>query len=238
MTHESSAGAQRAKLPEEIRIVSYPPLLYFWPVIVVSGVCGLLDAVGLHAPVGYGAAFLAAFLLSAAAMGVDIPRNVAVIITLTIAVIGLLLWIFGIYSLPLAWLWEGIVWLMPRFEVHTGLGIAVFGGILYVIMLLCARLDSRWEINPNQFEHIKWGRSDRSITHGAKAVRCDFRDVLELLLGVGGGDLVIYDANGTTELERIGNIPFLMWRKEIILEYLEEVRVRGIRPGLPEGEDG
>jgi hypothetical protein len=95
-----------------------------------------------------------------------------------------------------------------RYSRGMGLAIAVLMSFPYMLMLLWARLQNRWRITHNEFEHSSWGRADDSLARGAKRVRSTYPDLLELLLA-GAGTLIVYSATGRAELRRINNVPML-----------------------------
>ena len=91
-------------------------------------------------------------------------------------------------------------------------------------MLINSRLNDRWRITPNEFEHYVFGRSDKSMGRGAKQVGSDYPDIWELLLCL-AGTLVIKDAQGQRTLGRIENVPFLPIRMAKINRILQSIRV-------------
>ena len=95
-----------------------------------------------------------------------------------------------------------------RYSRGMGVAIAVLLAFPYMLMLLWARLQNRWRITHNEFEHYSWGRADDSLARGAKRVRSTYPDLLELLLA-GAGTLIVYSATGRSELRRINNVPML-----------------------------
>ena len=95
-----------------------------------------------------------------------------------------------------------------RYDPALGLALSLLMTPPYLTMLVWARLQHRWRITHNEFEHYSWGRADDSLARGAKRVRSTFPDLLELLL-CGAGTLVVYSATGRTELRRIPHVPLI-----------------------------
>jgi len=113
-----------------------------------------------------------------------------------------------------------------RVQYNRGLGLAIsiMLALPYAVMLIWARMQNKWRITHNEFEHFSWGRADDSLARGAKRVRSTYPDLLELLLA-GAGTLVVYSATGRSELRRIHNIPLLpLLRKRVDL-ILEQTAV-------------
>lgn len=111
-----------------------------------------------------------------------------------------------------------------QYNRGLGLAISIMLALPYAVMLIWARLQNKWRITHNEFEHFSWGRADDSLARGAKRVRSTYPDLLELLLA-GAGTLVVYSATGRSELRRIHNVPLLpLLRKRIDL-ILEQTAV-------------
>ncbi len=95
-----------------------------------------------------------------------------------------------------------------QYNRSLGFALSIILLVPYVLMLGWARLNDRWRITHNEFEHRAWGKSDDSLGRGAKTIRASYPDVFELLLGL-AGTLTVYNANGTQELRRIPHVMFL-----------------------------
>ena len=105
-----------------------------------------------------------------------------------------------------------------------GLTISILLALPFAVMFLWSRLQHKWRITHNEFEHYSWGRADDSLARGAKRVRSTYPDLLELLLA-GAGTLVVYSATGRQELRRIHHVPFLFWVRRRINRLLEKTAV-------------
>jgi len=73
--------------------------------------------------------------------------------------------------------------LAVQYNRGLGLAISIMLALPYAVMLIWARLQNKWRITHNEFEHFSWGRADDSLARGAKRVRSTYPDLLELLLG-------------------------------------------------------
>ena len=222
--------AKKDRPPRHIHEVvfhTYPKLLFIWPIILAGLLFWpLVSYWGANAEV-VGWVYLVIVASVILTLGIDLERDHAVF------------WL--VVFLALFFLGK---WLDARFETFTGIGDLyrwfadrdvqydpAFGGVLsllllpsYVIMLVYARLQHRWRITHNEFEHYSWGRADDSLARGAKRVRSTFPDLLELLL-CGAGTLVVYSATGRTELRRIPHVPMIFLVRRRINRLLEATAI-------------
>jgi hypothetical protein len=219
---------------------SYPKLLFAWPLILAGYVLYLLPAAWTTNHAEYGWLYMAIAFLVVLTMGVDLERNIAVFwVVLIGGFYALGLWLrdaqhitfFGdIYNYFLA--------LNVRYSPSLGLGLSIFLSVPYAVMLIWSRIQDKWRITHNEFEHLSWGRADDSLARGAKRVRTTYPDVFELLLA-GAGTLIVYSANGTTELRRIQHVPMLPLIRGKITRLLESTSVVDEPArGITEEEDG
>jgi hypothetical protein len=211
----------------EVVFHTYPKLLFVWPIIVAGLVFWPLVSQWDASAEVVGWVYLLIVSTVILTLGIDLERDHAVFWM----VVFLALFFLG-------------KWLDARFETFTGIGDLYrwfanrdvrydpsFGGVLsllllppYVAMLIYARLQHRWRITHNEFEHYSWGRADDSLARGAKRVRSTFPDLLELLL-CGAGTLVVYSATGRTELRRIPHVPMIFLVRRRINKLLESTSV-------------
>ncbi len=159
-------------------------------------------------------------------IGVDIERNVGVF------------WAIAILFLYFLGKWLGDAKGLPVFEhmydffadmqvqYNRGFGLAVSCLLLvpYGVIVFWARIQNKWRITHNEFEHYSFGRADDSLARGAKRVRSTYPDLLELLL-LGSGTLIVYSATGRSELRRIPNVPLLPLMRRRINAILEQTAV-------------
>lgn len=232
----------------EVRFVTYPKLLFVWPLILaglvfyypaqwatpkplsevattaemqasLEGVAGTMAGVPNYSAtletLGWIYIFLA--LLVFLALGVDVDRNQAVF---WVVLFGLF-WILGLWLRDV----QGITifgniynWfdgMNVQYDRAFGLGMSIILLVPYLLMIGWARLNDRWRITHNEFEHYSFGKLDDSLGRGAKTIRSSFPDVFELILGL-AGTLIVYNASGTQELRRIPHVLFLpMVRKKL-----------------------
>ena len=158
-----------------------------------------------------GWAYIWIALIVVLALGIDLGRNQALVLVLFIAfvwVLGLLLrdrYHFTLFGDIYRWFAERNV----QYDRNLALSLSILLLIPYLFMLIWARLNDRWRITHNEFEHYSLGRSSDSLGRGAKAIRSEFPDFFEAVLGLGAGTLIVSDASGTRELRRIPNVVLL-----------------------------
>jgi len=181
--------------------------------------------------------YLAILVLVVLTIGVDIERNVAVfwlVVMLLFFFLGR--WLadakgftfFGdIYSF-----FDG---LDVQYDRGMGLMLSLLLAVPYGVVMVWARLQNKWRITHNEFEHYSWGRADDSLARGAKRVRSTYPDLLELLLA-GAGTLIVYSATGRSELRRIHNVPLLPLKRKKINQILEQLRVTDSHEAVIEEE--
>ena len=159
-------------------------------------------------------------------VGVDIERNVGVF------------WLVAILLFFFLGKWLGDAKGFPVFshmyhffagmdvQYNRGLGLAVSALLLipFGVIVFWARIQNKWRITHNEFEHYSLGRADDSLARGAKRVRSTYPDLFELLL-MGSGTLIVYSATGRSELRRIPNVPMLPLLRRRINRILEQTAV-------------
>jgi hypothetical protein len=174
-----------------------------------------------------GWAYIWIALLVVLALGVDLGRNQALVLLLLIAfvwVLGILLrdkYHFTLFGDIYRWLAAQNV----QYDRGLGLCLSILLGVPYVLVLVWARVNDRWRITPNEFEHYSFGRSSESLGRGAKAIRSEFPDFFEAVLGFGAGTLIVCDANGMRELRRISNVLLLPIVRKKLYRVLERTAV-------------
>jgi hypothetical protein len=166
-------------------------------------------------------------LIVVLALGIDLGRNYALVLVLFIAfvwVLGVLLrdrYHFTLFGDIYRWFAERNV----QYDRNLALCLSILLLVPYLFMLIWARLNDRWRITHNEFEHHSLGRSSDSLGRGAKAIRSEFPDFFEAVLGLGAGTLIVYDASGSRELRRISNVVLLPIVRRKIERILERTAV-------------
>ena len=252
----------------EVKFVTYPKLLFIWPIILAgfvfypfaaphhpisasvaeyeaalarpaaeapapaSAPADASDAATVatkpHDPFlsgkleGLGWAYLWIVILVLLTLGVDLGRNVFAFWVVVVAAVWVLgLWLqdtkgFTIFGDIYRW----FAGLDVQYNRALGFTLSILLLVPYVVMLGWARINDKWRITHNEFEHHSFGKTDDSLGRGAKTIRTSFPDVLELLLGM-AGTLIVFNATGTKELRRIPHVmflPLIRKRLNLILE--------------------
>jgi len=256
----------------EVTFVTYPKLLFIWP-IIVAGFAFWLPGYGAQAPAAtatgapattaapspgasgqpvaaassagvsprlevLGWLYIFTFALVLLTLGVDVDRNMAIFLVILTA----LLWVLGMYLRDVKHftffgdIYRWFANLNVQYDRSLGLALSIILLVPYVLMLGWARLNDRWRITHNEFEHRAWGKSDDSLGRGAKTIRASYPDVFELLLGL-AGTLTVYNANGTQELRRIPHVMFLPIVRQRLGKILETTSIT-VGQAEDEEEDG
>jgi hypothetical protein len=187
---------------------------------------------------GIGWAYIWVAVVVIMALAVDIDRNQFMFWLVVVA----LVWVFGLWLKDvksITVLGDIVRWfgrLDVQYDRALGLAVSVILLVPFILLMAWARLNDRWRITHNDFEHSSFGRIDESLGRGAKTIRTSFPDVLELLLGM-AGTLIVYNASGTRELRRIQHVMFLPFVRRRLTQILETTQVTP-SGALDEEDDG
>lgn len=239
--HRLVARYNSGKL-SEITLFSYPKLVYIWVIIAL----GFL----FNWPIGYyqwvsenalGWWYLVAMMTVLLTTCIDLNRVTSLLWLALIAIITLTYFLVSV-TLGETFMDEIGRWfasLTPPYPTKWALALSVVASIPYVIMFIGVRINDRWFISHNQFEHRTVLGKDDSLARGAKRVKATYPDILELLL-LGSGTLTIYSAQGKGDivLAEIRNIPFLFFRMGHIDRILESTQVDVAAEEESGGEEG
>ncbi len=212
---------------DEVVFHTYPKLIFAWPVVLAGFLffpfAHFMTDEAFIGTLGWAyVGILATVLLT---MGIDLDRNLSVfwlVIVVAVVLLAALLDTQDIKVLSKTLEWLGAT----DVKYNKGLGLAVSLLLLppYALMLFWSRLNHRWRMTHNEFEHYAWGRADDSLARGAKRVRSTYPDWLEFLL-LGAGTLIVYSASGRQELRRIPHVPRLRRVRKKINQLLESQQV-------------
>jgi hypothetical protein len=215
---------QGARAHGTVYIASFPPILYFWPTIIVCVAAALSQAASGTDSLLAGWFFVGVLTLNFIVLAHDFDQKQFVILMLLLAVFGLLAWIVNLYGHT--FLRTAVNWLLgfkPILSTDTYL---LVGGVLIILSVLglMSPLLSYWKLEQNEFIHYSQpaGR-DRNIARAQCSVYKEIPDIFEYLLFFGGGTLVI--RRNDQVLATIPNIPFLSFRMPAIETLLAETRV-------------
>ncbi len=209
--------------PDAVVFHSYPKLLFAWPLILFGVVFYFLPETWS----GFlGWVYLFITLVTVTALAIDLERNYAFVWSLVFGIFFFVgKWLHASFDIPFFERVFGFFYgLGTKYDPGYGMALSLLLLFPYVVMLVWVRINSRWRITHNEFEHYAWGRADDSLARGAKRVRSTYPDLLEFLL-CGAGTLIVYSATGRTELRRIPNVPLLFRVRKRINELLESQQV-------------
>lgn len=231
------AQDKRRRDASQIVFFSYPKFLYAWPLILLAAVFPLLG--GLVSPGVEGWIFLITVLTVLMAMGFDLSRNLAISWLVTIVAIAFcIMWLKDARNVIFfSEIGNHLASKSPVISRDWQYLFALFGGLLYLIMILNARINQRWRITHNEIEHYSMLSKDDALGRGAKRVITSYPDFLELLL-CGAGTIQIYSAQGGMLLRNISNVPWLIFRSAKISRILEATEVTASKGDEEEGQDG
>jgi len=222
--NEKGKETQKKELYEVV-FYTYPKLVFTWPLIAMgfllwpAAYWGWVDAEILAWIWG------ATVLLVVITMGVDMNRNYTIFALVIVVAFWLLVVVMNLKGFSLfRRIYHFFADLDPQYSPNLGLIVSIPLLIAFGIMWGWTRVNSRWRITHNEFEHYQLGRLDDSIARGAKRVRTSYPDLFELLICL-AGDLVIYDASGRREIRRIPHVPMLPFVKKKINILLERMAV-------------
>lgn len=224
---KSSKSSKAPRPLSEVVFHTYPKLLFAWPILLAGFVFWpLVDGLGMPAEF-LGWVYLFIMFICVLTISVDVERNHA-FVWLLVFIIFILLG-FWLSDSSLSFTFFGNIFnffdrLDVRYNSGFGLGLSLLLSGPYLVMMLWARLNHRWRITRNEFEHYSWGRADDSLARGAKRVRSTYPDLLELLLA-GAGTLIVYSATGHSELRRIPHVPMIFLVRRRINQLLESTSV-------------
>lgn len=224
-------NGNKKKVVDAVVFHSYPPLIYAWPIILIGYLMAGAHALNpelygqLSQPLGW--IYIAIFALIGQTVSVDLNRNQTIFSLILVGLIAV-----GIFYLRDAkgWLVFGQIanWIASRdvsMSSDVVLMISIIMSIPYLLMLLLARINSRYRITHNEIEHSRMVDAEDALGRGAKNAKAQYPDMLELVLGLGAGTLKIYSSTGRTLLRTIENVPFLWFRMKTISRLLEQTAV-------------
>ncbi len=216
---------RRLKRANEVVFHTFPKLIFAWPLIVAGFAFWPLASMGVSSEV-LGWTYLLITGMVILTIGIDIERNYAVfwfVVALALFFLGKWLSNYDAFTL----FGDAYTWFAERdvtYDPALGLCLSIFLMVPFVVMMLWTRLQHRWRITHNEFEHYAFGRADDSLARGAKRVRSTYPDLLEFLI-CGAGTLIVYSATGRTELRRIPHVPLIFLIRRRINKLLEYTAV-------------
>lgn len=207
-----------------VYVASFPPILYFWPTLIVCIFAAVSQAASGHESFVAGWFFVGMLTLNFIVLAHDFDQKQFVIFILLLIVFGLFTWIVSLYGFT--FLRNAAKWVFSFSPVLSTDVYLLIGGVLIAMIILGSITPrfSYWKLEQNEFIHyVQPAGRDRSIARAQCSVYKEVPDVFEYLLFFGGGSLVI--RRNDQVIATIPHIPFLSFRMPAIEHLLGETRV-------------
>ncbi|MBN1763858.1 MAG: hypothetical protein JW860_01255 [Sedimentisphaerales bacterium] len=222
MSQDNKKSTQK----HEVVFYTYPKFIFCWPLIAMGFLLWAFDKWQWLEPETLAWIWGITLIIVLITVGFDLNRNYTIFWMVLIAFFWILIYylrdvkqveIFSrIYNI--------FAELNPVYSRNFGIMISIALLVLSLVMWIWTRLNSKWRITHNEFEHYQFGRMDDSLARGAKRVRTSYPDFFELVLCL-AGDLIIFDSTGRRELRRIPHVPLLPLVRKKINRILETTAI-------------
>ncbi len=222
----------------KVFFTSFSPLMYLWPIMVIGWFGMAVDSFVKTEVLGW--AWITVVLLVLITVATDLDRNRA----LVVAGLILICWMFGfILESQKNWpvlsdIYEFFANQDVKFEPGTANVFSIVIFIILVGVVVVAWFDGRYEITTREITHKRAFRTSDSLPRAAKRIKRDWRDIAEVFLGLGAGDVIVLDSQKNIVM-RIPNVPFLwFFRHDVdhILEVLATTEVEDIAAVMEEDD--
>ena len=153
----------KSAVPHEVTFYTYPKLVFAWPVIAAGFLFWLLGQWEWPNLEILAWAWAIVLFLTILTMGIDLSRNVAVFWMVLIVAI----WLAIIYLRDVSGLtifqstYNMFADLDPQYSPSLGLIVSITLTIPFLVMIFWSRINSRWRVTHNEFEHYSLGRAAR-----------------------------------------------------------------------------
>ncbi len=222
----------------KVYFTSFSTLMYLWPIMVVGLLgCWLVGAEWVGETM-MGWIWITVMLMVLIAVGADTDRNKVFYIGLMLAVF----WSLGLLlqrdqGIPvLSHIYDYFAGMNVAFDPGTAKVFSVVTSVILTLVVASAWFDGRYEITTREITHRRVFRTSDSLPRAAKRIKRDWRDLMEVLLGLGAGDLIVIDSNKNIVM-RISNIPFLWFFRHDIDHILEVLATTEIEENAAIEED-
>jgi hypothetical protein len=219
------AKKKAPKPRHEVVFYTYPKFIFCWPLIAMGFLLWVPTRYQWLSPESLAWVWGVTLILVVVTMGLDMNRNYSVFWLVVVAALWMMvLWLGGKGVTFFADVYRFFCNLDPQYSANLGLIVSIPLLVFYGIMWVWTRLNCKWRITHNEFEHYQFGRMDDSLARGAKRIRTSYPDFFELIVCL-AGELMIYDATGKRVLRRIEHVPMLPLLKRRINSILETTSV-------------
>jgi len=224
----------------KVYFTSFSTLMYLWPIMVVGWVGCWLHGWEWISPPVMGWIWITIVLIVLLSIGSDTDRNKTIVILLVVA----LLWVCGLLleekkGIPiLSHVYDFLAERNVQFDPGTASVLSLATFIILLLVIFLAWFDGRYEITTREITHKRLLRTSDSLPRAAKRIKRDWRDLTEVFLGLGAGDLIVLDTNKNIVM-RIPNIPFLWFFRHDVDHILEVLATTDVdeAAALEEEED-
>ena len=222
----SKMDGRKERMRHEVLFFTYPKFLFCWPLLLIGFVLWGFDYWNWADKETMAWIWGITLIVVLVTVGFDLNRNFTIFWLVLIGGIWfLVMWLRDVKSVRIfSDIYDFFANLDPSYSRSLGVIVSIALSTLYIIMWAWTRLNSKWRITHNEFEHYQFGRMDDSLARGAKRVRSSYPDFFEFLLCL-AGDLIIFDSTGRRELRRIQHIPLLPLVRKRIDRILEATAV-------------
>lgn len=206
----------------KVLFTSFSNLLYLWPIMILGWVLPFVMSWRPEWAGVLGWVWITAMLIVVICIGSDTDRNK----TAAIAAVVIILWLSGLLleakrGIPVL---SNVYDYFASFNVKFDPGTAGVFSIAVLIILFfvvgAAWFDGRYEITTREITHKRIFRTSDSLPRAAKRIKRDWRDMIEVFLGLGAGDVIVLDTNSNVVM-RIPNVPFLWFFRHDVDHILE-----------------
>lgn len=217
----------RLALPEHVKVWEHTNSVFWWPMVLLPPVLWGLLSLGWISDSAAAWWFIGTLAISMLAVSV----NLSLLMSVLVLVVVFAAWISILFA-ELKWklfLFDWIGAFLGSLDIHynVALGniVAFVAGLLLFWSIMHARFEGRWHFRQNDFEHFRAMASDGSKARAGKTIRAQYRDLLKLVLGFGGGNIVILSGTVGDRVEvEISNVFFLAHRWKVIQKLISSTR--------------
>lgn len=192
--------------PDEIVVYSAPPAFFLW-IVIATGFLLRLVCPHIITPQAGAWIFIFTLIYFLLALLYDMSLKKLVLCSLVVAV----LWLFARYMeglhniVILGWIMKYFASLNPQFDNGTVSVLCWLLLIPWVCSLFEMVFNRKKKFSPNEIAEFHFGEGSELTDRAGLRFVTKYRDVLETLLGFGGGDLIAVD-NHQTVIKRYENI--------------------------------
>ena len=232
-----------------VKLITWPKLVFTWPVVLMGIVFGLLHLVGgvtentyWILPTSSAAQhwwWFIGLVVVLLTICVDVNRNQAIFWAILIGLAFALNSLFPFESGDTAWakLMSQLTKKPVEYPVVAGWFVSAILGFAYIFMLIKVLSSDRWTFSRNRFEREALGMSEDSFARGAKRVVVSYPDVLELCLGLCGTIKILHPTSNKV-LKELPHVFFAPIKGKKIRELLAMTAVTSADEEGETFEDG